>query len=98
MQTNKRGCHQWLIEFNVQPNDIKAFASTLDFELRRLNSDYDAKRYKDLSLTAPEITLARENLFEDWLRSKGRVGGQNKIPRLENNRTIIEEMLEMNRN
>ncbi len=96
MQTNKRGCHQWLIEFNVQPNDIKAFASTLDFELRRLNSDYDAKRYKDLSLTAPEITIARENLFEDWLRSKGRVGGQNKIPRLENNRTIIEEMLEMN--
>ena len=96
MQTNKRGCHQWLIEFNVQPNDINAFASTLDFELRRLNSDYDAKRYKDLSLTAPEITIARENLFEDWLRSKGRVGGQNKIPRLENNRTIIEEMLGMN--
>jgi len=86
-----------LIEFNIQPNNMENFAKTLDFELRRLNSDYDAKRYKDLSLTAPEITIARENLFEDWLRSKGRIGGQNKIPRLENNRDIINQMLEMNK-
>ncbi|MCQ2253140.1 MAG: GH3 auxin-responsive promoter family protein [Bacteroidales bacterium] len=97
MEADKRGCHQWLIEFNILPNDIDAFAKTLDFELKRQNSDYEAKRYKDLSLTAPEITIARENLFEDWLRSKGRIGGQNKIPRLENNRDIIEQMLEMNK-
>ncbi len=97
METDKRGRHQWLIEFNIQPNSIENFTKTLDFELKRLNSDYDAKRYKDISLTAPEITIARENLFEDWLRSKGRIGGQNKIPRLENNRDIINEMLEMNK-
>ena len=96
METDKRGRHQWLIEFNVLPNDMDNFVKTLDFELKRLNSDYDAKRYKDISLTEPEITVARENLFEDWLRKKGRIGGQNKIPRLENNRDIIDEMLEMN--
>jgi hypothetical protein len=96
METDKRGRHQWLIEFNVLPNDMDNFVKTLDFELKRLNSDYDAKRYKDISLTEPEITIARENLFEDWLRKKGRIGGQNKIPRLENNRDIIDEMLEMN--
>ena len=97
METDKRGRHQWLIEFNVLPNDMENFVKTLDFELKRLNSDYDAKRYKDISLTAPEITVARENLFEDWLRKKGRIGGQNKIPRLENNRNIMDEMLEMNK-
>ncbi|MBQ3657155.1 MAG: GH3 auxin-responsive promoter family protein [Bacteroidales bacterium] len=97
METDKRGRHQWLIEFNILPNDMDNFVKTLDFELKRLNSDYDAKRYKDISLTEPEITVARENLFEDWLRKKGRIGGQNKIPRLENNRDIIDEMLEMNR-
>ncbi|MBR4215145.1 MAG: GH3 auxin-responsive promoter family protein, partial [Bacteroidales bacterium] len=97
MQTQKRGCHQWLIEFNIMPNDLDTFANILDNELKRLNSDYDAKRYKDLSLTAPEITLARQNLFDDWLRSKGRIGGQNKIPRLENNRDLIEQLLAMNK-
>ena len=96
MQTQKRGCHQWLIEFNIMPNDLDTFTNILDNELKRLNSDYDAKRYKDLSLTAPEITLARQNLFDDWLRSKGRIGGQNKIPRLENNRDLIEQLLAMN--
>ena len=96
METDKRGRHQWLIEFNVLPSDINNFVNTLDFELRRLNSDYDAKRFKDLSLTLPEVVIARENLFEDWLRKKGRIGGQNKIPRLENNRIIIDEMLQMN--
>ena len=97
METDKRGRHQWLIEFNIPPNDMNVFVKTLDFELKKLNSDYDAKRYKDISLTEPEITVARENLFEDWLRKKGRIGGQNKIPRLENNRDIIDEMLEMNK-
>jgi len=96
MQTQKKGCHQWLIEFNIMPNDIDTFGNILDNELKRLNSDYDAKRYKDLSLTAPEITLARPNLFDDWLRSKGRIGGQNKVPRLENNRIMIDELLKMN--
>ncbi len=96
MQTQKRGCHQWLIEFNIMPNDIDTFGNILDNELKRLNSDYDAKRYKDLSLTKPEITIARPNLFDDWLRSKGRIGGQNKVPRLENNRVMIDELLNMN--
>ena len=81
---------------NIMPNDLDTFANILDNELKRLNSDYDAKRYKDLSLTKPEITLARPNLFDDWLRSKGRIGGQNKVPRLENNRVMIDELLNMN--
>lgn len=92
--TNK-ACHQWLIEFNVEP-DIQKFSLALDNELRRINSDYDAKRFKDLSLTAPQIVVARKDLFHDWLKSKGRLGGQNKVPRLCNNRIIIDELLIMN--
>ncbi len=96
MNANERGRHQWLIEFNIPPDDIDKFARALDSELKRLNSDYEAKRYKDISLTGPEITIARENLFYDWLKEKGRLGGQNKVPRLSNNRNIIDELLEMN--
>ncbi len=90
------GAHQWLIEFVKKPEDIKKFAEILDEELKKVNSDYAAKRHKDLTLRMPEVIEARENLFYDWLKKKGKLGGQNKIPRLANNRIYIDELLQMN--
>lgn len=89
--------HQWVIEFERQPEDISQFAQILDKALQEINSDYEAKRYKDLTLQPLEIVVARENLFNDWLRSRGKLGGQHKVPRLANNRDIIEQVLNMNK-
>ena len=75
---------------------MEEFASLLDKTLQELNSDYEAKRYKDITLQHLEIIPARKNLFDDWLKSKGKLGGQHKIPRLSNTRTYIDEMLSMN--
>lgn len=85
--------HQWVVEFDKAPDDIARFAETLDKALQALNSDYEAKRYKDLTLQQLEIIVARDGLFEDWLRSRGKLGGQHKVPRLCNDRKIIEEIL-----
>ena len=68
----------------------------LDLNLQRLNSDYEAKRYRDSTLETPKIQIARKNLFYDWLSSKNKLGGQNKIPRLSNSREYIEELIKMN--
>ena len=96
---NKKGRHQWLIEWEKEPSDIRAFAITLDEELRKVNSDYDAKRSGNIFLDAPDIVNARKGLFDDWLKSKGshKLGGQRKIPRLSNSRERMETLLEMNR-
>ncbi len=88
--------HQWLIEFAKEPDDIAAFADILDRKLQELNSDYEAKRRKDITLQHLEIVKARPELFNDWLKSKGKLGGQHKIPRLSNNRDIMEQMLRLN--
>lgn len=88
--------HQWLIEFTREPDDLEAFAVRLDDALRTVNSDYDAKRYKDITLRRLEIVKARPSLFDDWLRSRGKLGGQHKVPRLANHRDIIEQILAMN--
>ena len=88
--------HQWVIEFAKAPADLQAFAQILDQALQQINSDYEAKRYKDLTLQALEIVPARPGLFNDWLKSKGKLGGQHKVPRLANNRDIIEEVLAAN--
>ena len=88
--------HQWLIEFAKEPDDMDAFARILDDKLQEINSDYEAKRYKDITLQPLEIVKARTGLFNDWLKSKGKLGGQHKIPRLSNNRDNIEQMLEFN--
>ncbi len=88
--------HQWLIEFLVEPKDLKEFASFLDSRLQQVNSDYEAKRFKDITLQHLEIITARRGLFDDWLKSKGWLGGQHKVPRLNNNRDIIEQMLRIN--
>ena len=95
---NARGeCrHQWLIEFDRRPASLEAFADALDAALQRLNSDYEAKRYKSLTLQRLEIVEARSGLFEDWLRSRGKLGGQHKVPRLANTRELIEEILALN--
>ncbi len=89
--------HQWLIEFSKQPDSIDKFASVLDSALKEVNSDYEAKRWKDIALQPLELIPARKGLFHDWLANKGKLGGQHKIPRLSNNRDYIEEMLELNK-
>ena len=93
MTESEKGRHQWLIEFEREPDDLGHFNIALDDALKSLNSDYEAKRYKDITLIAPEIVVARPGLFYDFLASKNKLGGQHKVPRLSNNRTQIEEML-----
>ena len=88
--------HQWLVEFAKEPADIALFARILDETLQHVNSDYEAKRYKDITLQRLELVVARKGLFHDWLASKGKLGGQHKVPRLSNNRVHIEEMLAFN--
>lgn len=97
MSDKSRGRHQWLIEFEKAPEDMEAFADRLDTALQQVNSDYEAKRYKGIFLDRLEVITARPHLFDDWLREKGKLGGQHKIPRLSNNRDLIEEMLKLNR-
>lgn len=93
---NLRGHHQWLIEFAEIPDNISNFARVLDDELQKVNSDYEAKRYKGIFLDTLTIVEARKGVFNDWLASTGKLGGQRKIPRLSNNREFIESMLELN--
>ncbi len=88
--------HQWLIEFVRRPDDMQAFAATLDRKLQELNSDYEAKRYKDITLQPLEIVEAHQGLFDEWLASRGKLGGQHKVPRLSNERTIIDQLLKRN--
>ena len=91
-----KGRHQWLIEFEKKPASIEDFTSCLDSTLQQLNSDYEAKRYKDIALQLPEIIIARKNLFYDWMKSHNKLGGQHKIPNLSNTRHLIDELLQMN--
>ena len=93
MDQNAKCRHQWLIEFAKQPADINEFADILDRSLQDINSDYEAKRFHDITLQHLEIVVARPGQFDDWLRSKGKLGGQHKIPRLSNNRQYIEEIM-----
>lgn len=89
--------HQWLIEFSKKPDSLERFAAILDKTLQDINSDYEAKRYKDITLQHLELIEARAGLFNDWLKSKGKLGGQHKVPRLSNARTYIDELLQMNK-
>ena len=88
--------HQWLIEFSTPPQDLRQFATLLDERLQSLNSDYEAKRYKDITLQPLEIVTARPGLFNEWLKQHGKLGGQHKVPRLSNSREHIEQLLELN--
>lgn len=97
MKGKEKGAHEWIIEFRKPPEELDCFIEFLDNALKSLNSDYEAKRYNNITLKMPEVHVARENLFYDWLKSKDKLGGQHKIPRLSNKREYIEELLEMNK-
>ena len=90
---NSRGSHQWLIEFKDAPTNLITFGKMLDKKLRELNSDYDAKRHKNITMTSPKISVAQKGLFDKWLRNYNKVGGQHKIQRLSNDRKFIENLL-----
>ena len=96
MSDNSTGRHQWLIEFIQAPKDLSLYIKDLDKELKKLNSDYEAKRYKDMTLSLPEVTVAKKDLFYNWLKANNRLGGQYKVPRLKNDRQIINELLQLN--
>ncbi|MBQ4392036.1 MAG: GH3 auxin-responsive promoter family protein [Prevotella sp.] len=96
MDQNARCRHQWLIEFSRPPADLQQFALTLDRKLQELNSDYEAKRYKDITLQPLEIVVARPGLFNEWMKLRGKLGGQHKVPRLSNSREHIDQLLSLN--
>ena len=96
MEGNKKGSHEWMIEFKKVPKDLMQFQSVLDQELKRLNSDYEAKRYKDMTMILPKINVAQQGLFYRWLEHKKKLGGQHKVPRLSNDRKLMDSLLEMN--
>ena len=96
MDANAQCRHQWLIEFAKQPQSIEQFTDILDSALQQINSDYEAKRYKNKTMQKLEIMVARKNLFNDWLKGKGKLGGQHKVPRLSNSRQYIEELMLLN--
>lgn len=97
MDQSHNGGHQWLFEFSKMPDNTEHFADILDTSLKSVNSDYEAKRYKDISLAPPKIEIAKPGLFYKWLKERGRLGGQNKVPRLANHREYIDRLLEMNK-
>ena len=96
MKDKEKGAHEWLIEFRTPPKDINYFSELFDNALKSLNSDYEAKRYNNITLNKPKINVARQHLFYDWLKQNNKLGGQHKIPRLSNSRNYIEELLELN--
>ncbi|TRX72371.1 GH3 auxin-responsive promoter family protein [Carboxylicivirga sp. M1479] len=96
MDEETKGAHQWLVEFDEMPDCMNKFTELLDVTLQEVNSDYEAKRYKGITLDGPDVVVARHHLFMDWLKSKNKLGGQNKIPRLANNREYIDELLKLN--
>jgi len=96
MSGNEKGAHEWIIEFRKPPEELDYFIEVFDNALKALNSDYEAKRYNNITLKMPEVHVARQHLFYDWLKANDKLGGQHKIPRLSNKRDYIEELLRMN--
>ena len=96
MQGKEKGAHEWMIEFKTPPKDLNYFNELFDNALKSLNSDYEAKRYNNMTLNKPKINVARPQLFYDWLKENDKLGGQHKIPRLSNSRDYIDELLKLN--
>jgi hypothetical protein len=96
MKGKEKGEHEWIIEFKTHPEDIHYFNELFDNALKALNSDYEAKRYNNITLNKPSIHVARKNLFYDWLKQNNKLGGQHKVPRLSNTRDYIDELLKLN--
>lgn len=90
-----KGGHEWIIEFEKQPDDISRFTEVLDTTLQSINSDYEAKRHKSMALEMPHVHIAPEGTFYNWLKSRGKLGGQHKVPRLSNERNYVEDILKM---
>uniref|UniRef100_UPI00404B3675 GH3 auxin-responsive promoter family protein n=1 Tax=Gelidibacter sp. TaxID=2018083 RepID=UPI00404B3675 len=96
MQGKEKGAHEWLIEFKTPPTDIDYFNELLDNALKSINSDYEAKRYNNITLNKPKIVIARTQLFYEWLKHQDKLGGQHKVPRLANSRVYLDELLKLN--
>lgn len=96
MENDKKGGHEWLIEFKEAPKDLEGFTQLLDQFLKEKNSDYEAKRYKNITLKIPRVHAVKKGLFYRWLASENKLGGQHKVPRLSNNRNLLEELLKIN--
>ncbi len=92
MGTSSKGTHEWIIEFEKEPEDTDKFTELLDSTLKSINSDYEAKRFKDINLVKPIIRSVPKGTFYLWMKSKNKLGGQNKVPRLSNTREFIEEL------
>ncbi len=95
LEKSKQGGHEWIIEFKNPPNDLSEFKHVLDKTLREINSDYDAKRAHDIALVAPTIHSVAEGTFYNWMKKRGKLGGQNKVPRLSNSREFVDDILAM---
>ena len=96
MTEKSKGCHEWIFEFTRAPKDLDLFTDAFDNALKTLNSDYEAKRYNNITLRKPIVHMAKTNLFYEWMASRGKLGGQNKVPRLSNDREYIEPLLKIN--
>ena len=96
MKENRRGAHEWMIEFEKEPDDLEHFMLVFDGALKTINSDYEAKRHRNLSLEMPHIVVAKKGLFFEWMKRRGKTGGQNKIPRLSNDRQYLDQLIELN--
>ena len=92
MNTSSKGSHEWIIEFEKDPSDLNIFIDILDNTLKSVNSDYEAKRFKDLNLVMPVVRSVPKGTFNKWLKAKNKLGGQNKVPRLSNSREYIEDL------
>ncbi|MEP5254358.1 MAG: GH3 auxin-responsive promoter family protein [Winogradskyella arenosi] len=97
MEGKEKGAHEWIIEFKTPPSNMPYFEELFDNALKSLNSDYEAKRFNNMTLNKPKIHSARPNLFYDWLKQNNKLGGQHKVPRLSNSRVYVEELLAINR-
>jgi hypothetical protein len=93
---NANGAHEWIIEFDKKPEDLKKFTFELDNALKTINSDYEAKRHKNIALRMPIVNAVKRGTFNQWLKNKGKLGGQHKVPRLSNERILVEEILTIN--
>ena len=95
MDGKEKGAHEWIIEFKSPPDDLNSFTQLLDSALQEVNSDYEAKRFNNITLNLPKIHHARERLFYDWLKQSNKLGGQHKVPKVSNERKNIDEILEI---
>ena len=93
--SSKKGGHEWVVEFSKEPDNFETFVTLLDESLQKINSDYEAKRQNDLALVKPKVHKAPEGTFYEWMKSRGKLGGQHKVPRLSNDRAHLESILSM---